>query len=190
MSEEGRGSVKGSILLSRLEFLRAQKGPEAAARVLTTLGDEDRSVLAGSMHPNEWYPFQTNASLDLAIAAEMQSGDEVFRALGAASAEHNLVASGQRHFIRDKNPHALLKHTTSIYGLYYDTGFRQYERVSDTKAVLRTRGSRSFSTEDCLTVVGWHERAIEMCGGNGVHVTELKCRVRGDEVCEYHCEWT
>ena len=42
---------------------------------------------------------------------------------------------------------------------------------------------------DCLTVVGWYEKAIEMCGATNAKVTETKCRARGDDVCEYLCEW-
>jgi len=38
-------------------------------------------------------------------------------------------------------------------------------------------------------VVGWHRKAIEMCGATNVRVTETKCRAKGAELCEYVCEW-
>jgi uncharacterized protein (TIGR02265 family) len=188
MEEPDRGSVKGSVLASRLAFVREEMGDDAVSHVLERLTEEDRTHLA-TLHPQEWSPFATNVRLDHAIAQEMQRGDAIFRTLGVASAEHNLASPGQRHFLRDKDPHALLKHTSAIFGLYYDTGYRLYEKVSPTKAVLRTHACRSFSVEDCLTVVGWHERALEMCGAKDAHVTETRCRARGDECCEYVCEW-
>jgi uncharacterized protein (TIGR02265 family) len=184
-----RGNVKGSVLQSRIGFVRRQRGDDCVARVLERLPESDRAVLAGLILPFAWYPFETNAHLDQAIVDELGRGDTVFRELGAASADDNLTSASQLHYIREHNPHALLKQATGIYGVYYDTGRRDYERVSDTRAVLRTYESLSFSVADCATVVGWHVRAIEMCGGRKVRVTEPKCRALGGECCEYVCEW-
>src|ERR1700733_3252107 len=155
-----RGNVKGSVLQSRLGFVRRQHGDEGVGRVLARLPESDRAVLSGLILPFAWYPFETNEHLDRAIAEEAGRGDAIFRELGAASADDNLTSASQLHYIREHNPHALLKQATGIYGVYYDTGRRDYERVSDTKAVLRTQESLSFSVTDCATVVGWHVRAI------------------------------
>jgi uncharacterized protein (TIGR02265 family) len=183
------GSVQGSVLMSRLEYVRQQAGDPALARVLARLPDADRRVLGGVMLPHDWYPFATNVRLDLSIAEEMKRGDVVFRELGVASAIDNLSSKAQRRYVAAGDPHALLEHAAQIYGIYYDTGYRRYERMGETKAVLRTYSSESFSAEDCLTVVGWHEKAIEMCGGANARVTETLCRARGDGMCEYVCEW-
>lgn len=183
------GQVKGSVIQSRLAFVRERIGPGATARVLARLGAADRAILSGTMMPFAWYPFALNEQLDLAIRDELGRGDDVFLELGVKSCEDNLASSSQRHYILDRNPQALLKHTSAIYRVYYDTGRREYERVSDTTAVLRTYASESFSAADCLTVVGWYERAIAMCGGRNVRVTELVCRAKGGAHCEYRCEW-
>jgi len=55
--------------------------------------------------------------------------------------------------------------------------------------VLKTFDAENVTANDCLTVVGWHERAIELCGGTNVRVRETKCRDRGDAHCEYACSW-
>lgn len=187
---EKRGRVKGSVLQSRLAYVHKQGGAELLGRVLARLDDEERKALTGMLLPFAWYPFETNARLDVAIAAELGTGDATFRMLGEASARDNLASSSQRHYLAERNPHALLKHTSAIYSVYYDTGHRTYEKVGEHKAVLRTHASESYSREDCLTVVGWHEKAIEMCGGRNVRVQETQCRARGDAVCEYVCEWS
>lgn len=185
----GRGNVKGSVLQSRIEFMRRHRGDDGVAAVLARLPVADRTALAGFVMPFAWYPFETNEVLDRAIAAEMGRGDVIFRDLGAASADDNLTSASQLHSMHDRNPQALLKQASGIYSVYYDTGHREYERVADTKATLRTFDSLSFSLSDCLTVVGWHERAIEMCGGRGVRVVEAQCRALGGTCCEYVCEW-
>jgi len=184
-----RGSVKGSVLESRLAYVRDTRGEAAITRVLGRLPEDDRVILGGMVLPFVWYPFATNARLDRAIADEFAIGDRIFLLLGEASARHNLGSQSQKSYIREKNPHALLKQTSAIYQVYYDTGHRTYERVDDRHAVLRTHDSQSFSVDDCLTVVGWHQTAIERCGGRNVSVKEVQCRARGATICEYVCEW-
>lgn len=187
-------SIKGSVLKSRLAFVEQKLGKVGVARIVAKLKKEDREILEGILLPAGWYPFDTSERLTVAIAHELESalgekGDDVYRELGRQSAEMNLSAS-QRVYVRERDPHGLLKAAASIYRLYYASGERTYERVADTKAVLRTMGSETFSREDCLTIIGWHDRAITMCGGKDVRVSQPKCRVRGDDCCEYVCEWT
>lgn len=181
-------SIKGSVLKSRLAFVNQKLGKVGLARILARVTKQDREILEGILLPAGWYPFETSERLTIAIAHELGDGDEVYRELGRQSAEMNLAAS-QRVYVRERDPHGLLKAAASIYRLYYASGERTYERVADGKALLRTVGSDTFSREDCLTIIGWHERAIAMCGGKDVRVMQPKCRVRGDECCEYVCEW-
>ncbi len=179
--------VKGGVIQSRLAFVRDNGGEEAFGRVLARLSDDDRKSCAHVM-PAAWYSFELNKRLDEAIAAEMGMGDNAFILMGEKSATHNLGTT-HRAFIVESDPHGLLRRTAQIYQAYYDTGRRTYDRLDEKKAVLRTYDSETFSKHDCLTVVGWHKRAIEMCGGTNVRVTETKCRAKGAEICEYVCEW-
>ncbi len=187
MAAESKGRVKGGAIQSRLAFVREHGGEEAAGRVLARLSEEDRKA-CGRALAAAWYPFDLNERLDDAIAAEMGMGDKVFILMGEKSAAHNL-GSTHRVFMTDRDPHGLLRRAAQIYQAYYDTGRREYERLGDHTAALRTYDSATVSKHDCLTVVGWHRKAIEMCGGTNVRVTETKCRARGDNVCEYVCEW-
>lgn len=182
------GSIKGGVLKSRLAFLEQHGGADAVPRVLAKLPEQDRALLAGPISAKGWYSFETGSRLDEAIEAELGGGDALFREMGAQSARDNL-SPAQRAFVRERDPHALLKGAASIYRLYYDTGRRTFERQGPRKIVLTTHDSKTFSRADCLTVVGWHEQVITMCGGKNTRVTEVRCRALGDEVCEYVIEW-
>ena len=182
------GNVKGGALLSRLHFVREQRGEEGVASVLARLDPTDRAA-CDQILTNMWYPFELNQRLDEAIAAELALGEKVFVMIGEKSAAHNL-ANAHKVFIMGQDPQGLLKRAAQIYQSYYDTGHRTYEAAGATKAILRTHDSRTFSKHDCLTVVGWHRKAIEMCGGTNVRVRETKCRASGADVCEYVCEWS
>jgi uncharacterized protein (TIGR02265 family) len=187
MNDTTTVKVKGGALASRLAFVRAERGDDAVERVLARLPEEDRKactpILAGG-----WYSFELNQRLDDAIAAEMGIGENIFLVIGEKSAEHNLNGP-HRAMLSPGDPHGLLRRAPQIYQMYYDAGRRTYERAGDKKAALRTFDAPTFSRHDCLTVVGWHRKAIEMCGGANARVTETKCRAKGAECCEYVCEW-
>ncbi|HUP44540.1 MAG TPA: TIGR02265 family protein [Thermoanaerobaculia bacterium] len=180
--------VKGGPLLARLAFVREQRGEEGVQRVVGRLSPEDRKTVS-QLLTGSWYPFELNVRIDQAVADEMGMGEKVFLLMGEKSAEQNL-AGPHRALVVPGDPHGLLRRTPQIYQMYYDTGRRTYERVSDTKGVIRTFEANIVSRNDCLTVAGWHRKAIEICGGKNARITETQCRARGAEICEYVCEWS
>jgi uncharacterized protein (TIGR02265 family) len=191
MAGSPRSRVKGGVIKARLEFVRARAGEAGLESVLSRLSREDQEVLRGWILPTTWYPLDVNLRLDDAIAAILSAGDRdrIFVEMGRASADSNL-GGPQRPYLREGDPHYLLRATSAIFLAYYQVGRRTYERTGDTSAVLRTYDAENVTHTDCLTVVGWHQRAIELCGGKAVRVTETLCRTRGDPHCEYRCEWT
>jgi len=180
--------VKGGALLSRIAFVREQRGEEGVQNVLARLPEQDR-IACAQILTGGWYPLDLNDRLDQAVAAEMGTGESVFVRMGEKSAAQNLTGA-HKALLSPGDPHGLLRRTPQIYQMYYDTGRRSYEHVGEKKAILRTYDAPAPSRQDCLTVVGWHRKAIEMCGGTDVRVTEPRCRAKGAEHCEYLCEWS
>jgi hypothetical protein len=186
--ERPRGSVKGTVLTSRLAFVRDRGGEAAAERVIARLPPEDQEVLGGIVLAVGWYPFETNERLDAAIAAEFGRGDSIYRELGAQSAIDSFKNT-QKNLARSRDAHALLKQTAQIHRLFKSTGSMSYEQVAPTRATLRTVDCDGFSRADCLTNLGWLEKALELVGVRASRVIEIACRARGDKACEYRCEW-
>ena len=182
--------IKGSVLISRLNLLRQHGGQELCDRVLSRLTPQDQATLKGMLLPITWYPLELNNRLDQAIAEVLNPEDRkrAFMQMGRASAEENLRGS-HRVFLRPGEPHFLLSQSPQIYRFYYAVGHCTYERASDGSAVLRIFNAETVTEADCLTVMGWHERAAELAGGKLVQVTHPACRARGAEHCEYHVRW-
>ena len=180
--------VKGSVLKSRLLFVEEQGGAEAVERVRARLSPAQREEL-GRVLPSGWYPFALGQALDTAVAQELGGGRAAFSLrLGAASAERNL-GGVHRAFLKPGDPHGFLAQAPEIFALYYDRGRRVYERVGEKEATLTTYDAEAFSESDCLTIVGWHVKALEMCGCTGVKMVEDECRARGGGVCRYLIRW-
>lgn len=180
--------IKGSVVKSRLAFVEEQSGKEGVQRVLAALPEADRKVLA-SVLTVKWYPLDLGTRLDDAIVRVLGGGKpEYFERLGAASAEKNLTTV-HKAFVTPGDPHAFLSRTPAIYSMYYEKGRREYQKTGGKSAVLTTHDAEVFSTPDCLTIIGWHRRALEMCGATGVRVVEDECRATGGAVCRYRLTW-
>jgi len=180
--------IKGAVLKSRMAFIQEQFGDAAVQRVLAGLPEEDRAALS-SILTVRWYEFDLGKRLDDAIVAKCGHGDPAFfKRLGASSADRNLTVL-HKSFLSPGDPHAFLGKASAIYRLYYDTGRREYERTGPAEGVLTTFEAETFSAPDCLTVIGWYERALAMCGASDVRIVEEECRAAGGAVCRYRVSW-
>jgi len=184
-------SIKGSILRSRLVLVDEVAPGGGRARVLARLTPGQRDAL-NSLLVSSSYPFDLGKELDEAIVAELGGGQtRFFEKLGEASAEKNLGAGGvHRTFLVAGDPQAFLAKAPMIYSHYYDQGRREYAKTGGREAVLTTRDAESYSAPDCLTVVGWYRRALEMCSATRPRVVEEECRAKGGEVCRYRISWS
>ena len=184
-------NIKGSVLRTRLAFVEDLAPGDGSKRVLARLTGPDRDVL-GSLLASSWYPFDLGKRLDEAIVQELGGGRaDFFERLGAASAEKNLGAGGvHRSFLVPGDPQAFLAKTPLIYSYYYNEGKREYEKTGEKEAVLTTRDAETFSAPDCLTVMGWYRRALEMCGAQAPRVREEECRAKGGAACRYRVSWS
>jgi uncharacterized protein (TIGR02265 family) len=180
--------IKGAVLKARLAFIDRYFAAEGQAKVLASLAPEDRRELERIL-TLRWYPFELGKRLDAAIVKVLGGGQRsFFERLGESSADENLTTL-HHAFLVPGDPHAFLAKAPAIYRMYYETGRREYQRTGEREGVLTTYDAETFSEPDCLTVVGWHRRALEMCGARGVEITEEECRANEGAVCRYRVSW-
>jgi uncharacterized protein (TIGR02265 family) len=181
--------VKGSILRARLAMAKDLGGALGLEKVLARMSAEDQAALHNVL-ATSWYAFDLGQRLDQAIVEVVGGGrPSFFEKLGEASADKNL-STVHKGFLVVGNPHAFLARAPSIYSFYYDQGQREYTHVGPNEATLTTRDAETFSAADCATVVGWHRRALEMCGAQNPKVVEEECRAKGGAVCRYRLRWS
>jgi hypothetical protein len=182
--------VKGAVLLSRSAFVREELGDAAWKRVLERTSANTRKLLGGTILSASWYPFSANQELDEAIVEVVGRGDRsIFKKIGAWSARQNL-SGAHRAFLTPGDPQAFLARTSAIYRSYYDQGHRTYEKSGPTSGVMATYEAETFSADDCLTVIGWYEEALGMCGAREVVIVEQSCRANGAPQCRYQVHWS
>ena len=180
--------IKGAVLKSRLGYIEEHFGKDAVARVLDALPPDDQRSLK-LVFTSNWYPFAVGKRLDDAIVQVLGGGrTEVFEKLGEASAVKNLGSLHAGYLTRG-DAHGFLAKAPQIYAAYYETGRREYQRTGDRSATLTTYDAETFSAPDCLTVVGWYKKALDMCGVPNAKVRETECRANGGAVCRYEISW-
>ena len=159
--------VKGSVLKSRLAFVEEQAGAEGVLRVRARLSAASRRSWTGCFPaagiPSRWAGRSTRPW----SRSWAEGSPEFFLRLGAASAVRNL-GGVHRAFLRPGDPHGFLAQSPEIYAFYYDRAAGSTSARARRKACFTTFESETFSATDCLTVVGWHTKALEMCGATGV----------------------
>lgn len=181
--------TKGFILQSRLAFVRERFGDSAVEKVLALLPEGDRATLRGLILISSWYPLELAIRLDEAIGAAFgERSEQALRDLGRRSADDNLTKF-QGSFIQGKTPGAFLALAPAVYRMYYETGGREYQPRTPTSGELITTGAEGVTAGDCLTVMGWYERALEMTGAKHPRLTHPECVARGGKVCRYAVTW-
>jgi len=181
--------IRGSVLRARKLFAEEHFGSGAWDKVLEALPEADRTVLRGILLPAGWFAYEIGERLDQAIVDVLGKGDlKIFEDIGRKSARENLSGI-HKSFLRIGDPQAFLAQTRIIYKFYYNTGSREFVSTGPNSGVLTTVGAETFSVADCMTVIGWHKEALELCGAKNVSMKETKCRGRGDAACEYEIHW-
>jgi hypothetical protein len=181
--------IKGNVLTSRLTYVRQHFGQKGVEKIFLGLPEADRSVLENPINQVQWYDFDLGQRLDAAIVAGLGKGDpRIFEAMGAASAKQSL-STIHKFYLDPGNPQGFLLRAPLIYHVYYDQGWREYKPTSPTSGVMTTFEAETYSTTDCLTVIGWYKQALAMCGAKQVEMVEETCRARGGEFCRYNVRW-
>ena len=108
--------------------------------------------------------------------------------MGIASAEQNL-STVHKLSIEHGNPQGFLGKSSVLYRFYYDVGRREYTPTGPTSGVITTYDAETYSTADCMTVIGWYKQALKMCGAQDVVMLEEVCRARGGQFCRYTIAW-
>ena len=104
-----------------------------------------------------------------------------------ATASPALVHAWAPHDTAGRRVTPNLRARSEAIGLRYD--FTQLVAIDYPGDAIDVTSTDLLYTADGNLVLGWHEKAIELCGGKRAHATEPICRAKGGALCEYLCEW-
>lgn len=114
--------VKGTGILSTLEFIKMKFGDDAIEKIMPKLSEEEQEVLNGAIVNPEWYPFSIYVNLTRYMDQVFGVGDlTLAKEIGLWAAEHDLKTV-YRVFYKLGTPQFIIKQAGRIFSTYFDRG--------------------------------------------------------------------
>lgn len=181
--------VKGLVLRARKEYIEKQFGAETFERIIEAASPEARAVLREEIMISSWYPLLALIEMAAGLDRLHGHGDmATSRAMGRTAALTALQGVHQS-FAREHDPGFVIRMSPLLWGQYYDSGRAEAESAGPESALVRILDFQDPHRAICLGVIGWGEAAIEVWGGVDARIEERKCRVWGDDCCEFVWSW-
>jgi len=178
-------NVRASAILARLRWVEEQHGREAKRAVLMSLPPTHASAILAAVNPSLWVPFDAFVALCQAIDRTYGSGDlAMCRMLGRYAAEKNLPTL-YRIFYKIGSFRYIISKASAVWTTHYDSGRASTHDIPGGVAFV-VEGFAMPHRAHCLSVLGWIEQSAVMSGAKVIGADEVKCRTRGDPVCEFH----
>lgn len=179
--------LRGQLLQSRLEYVRARHGGAAVERVLRALPEAERARLQG-LTRDGWYPFRSLVRLDRAIVDTVGGGDErVFYDLGRASARHRTEWLGTHASL--VSVHGFLSRMAEEHRRFHTFGRAEYRRMGFRHGQISFFEFPDVDPVFCLSGGGYIAAAVEQLSGSPPRVEEIACQCKGQPSCSYDVRW-
>jgi|SoiMetStandDraft_2_1073263.scaffolds.fasta_scaffold417667_1 hypothetical protein len=182
--------IKGTMLRTRLEFVRERYGPEAPPSVLGALSAEERRLVQSAL-PGSWLPFSLLSHIDQEIVRRFGDGNaEVCREIGAFSAHRTLVTV-YRVFVEqaEGDPQRLMEGMSTLHATFYDWGSMRATSAGERLCRVESDYQGGATRANCLTAVGFYGEALRQLAVRGAQVLERGCQALGAPLCLYEVTW-
>lgn len=157
--------IKGSTLLSKLEFLRERFGEDAAKNAAAHLAAQGvRQPLSGS-----WYPFELYDGLLRHIAESHYGGDlRRLMEVGVFSADKALHSTYEAYV--QKELESFLRLLGALHGRFYSAGELTVVDIDPAAGHchLRLHGAPYYTEPDMYVAQGFYIGAARVMGSTGV----------------------
>ncbi len=180
--------VRASAILARLRWVEEHHGREAKRAVLVSISPTHATAILAAVNPTLWVPFDAFVALCVAIDRMYGSGDlALCRTLGRYAAEVNLPTL-YRIFYKIGSVRYIISKASAVWSTHYDSGRASTRDIPGGIAFV-VEGFATPHRAHCLSVLGWMEQSITISGATVTKAHEVKCRLRGDPVCELQVEY-
>src|ERR1044071_6714584 len=152
--------IKGGLLRARFLFIIMNHGPDAWARILGSVPEQDRAALQ-EISIDDWYPLRALDDVDKAIVNELEGEDPetVFNQLGEFSATTSL--SGPFSSLLNPDIHSFLQQSALIHHAYHDSGAPSYESLSETSGLQKIAYNQAPPASFCASGTSYFRHAVE-----------------------------
>jgi hypothetical protein len=182
-------NCKGLAVNMRLAYAERFHGQEGLAQLVASLTPEHRATIEARVLPHAWVPMDLFIALNVNADRLFGKGDlALCQGMGAWAAEKSLPTLF-RIFYRLGTPMFIFGKAAKLWSQHYDSGWLEPMSPGPNEVHLLLHELQQPHRAHCLSVLGWAARSIEMSGGTLAGAEELRCRTRGDDVCDLSLRW-
>jgi hypothetical protein len=181
--------VKGTALLSTLDFVEHKFGAGAKARLLAALPPSRSATFRELILPIQWYDVKVFAELLDTLDRQLGSGDGSLIVERGTWAAEQALNSTLRLLLKLLSPQWLLEKGGRIWNNYQDTGTWEMKRL-DHGALATLHQIGIVEPAICANTRGWIIGLLKMSGCKQVSVVEKECRARGGAADVFEIHWT
>lgn len=182
--------TKGTAVMATREFVKSKFGADGLKKWVESMPEKSAKLYQGAIMLNSWYDLRdalvvpTEKIKDLFYAGDPKGAWE----LGRFSADYGLKGI-YRLFISMASPQFIISKAGGILPTYYNPSRIETEKT-DTKGVM-VKITQFPEIHEILEsrIGGWMERALELCGCNGVKVDKVKAMTKGHSETVYDIKW-
>lgn len=180
--------AKGSVFHTTMDFVRTEKGEEAAEMILRRLEPMQRQQVE-STSPTQEVAFDQVLSLWEAVDAEIGAEDPGWIERSGAHSINSMGVQLYGGILRKASPTEFLTQRVSLFKLYYHPGNMEVVEEEEGHAVLRLVGFDYAGPLFCRRQTGGLSRALEVSGGQQPKTSHVRCVAEGDAFCEWEVCW-
>jgi len=179
--------IKGTSVLDAVEAARKREGDQRLAQIVESLLPPFRHMFENRIVPTSYY------SLDAFVAfleAGFRLGGDDERILirrTEAVAERQLTGL-YRVFIKLGSPEFVVRRITTIHQTFF-TGIGISVELEPGDARIRYTGFRKQHRLMEYVLIGFYQKALQICGARGVLAQMSVPMAAGREFCELHVSW-
>lgn len=180
--------VKGSAVISTPKYMK-EKYPSQYEKWLDALSQESRHIMQSVLASN-WYPLDagfiqpTKAACDI-----LQNGSKkVAWDMGRYSAEYSLNGV-YRVFFRIGSPAYLISRGAKVFSSYYKPCELNVTSNDSKNTSIQITEFPESSEYIENRIAGWMEKALELCGVQGIQVAISQSMAKGDALTEIQLKW-
>jgi hypothetical protein len=181
---------KGSILLSRFQFLDDRCTPEQKEELIKHLSSELRAKVQTGIIGSKWYPIEDYIDYLIVFKAVIGQGkNDIIVELGRYSAQKTLRGI-YKLFVKIGSPEFYLKRISVIWKQIFDFGETKAVISKAKRCEVIVTGTGDIPDEFTHALYGWMIGTLEISGAKNVKVEILEYPSDNHETIRLQGTWT
>jgi hypothetical protein len=183
------GNVKGTVILTNIEYLRKKGGKEAVEKLKNRIKELEIPIDLERVEHASMYPEAVSVLIILLIKEILNLDEKGIFEMGEAAVKLSPIVKTLTKFFKSLD--VVLKKASEYWKEYFDFGELEVGEYNKEKkyAIIRIKGYK-FHPLICIYLAGNIYQVAKLASGSQkIAIEERKCVFKGDHFHEFYVSW-